>query len=202
MAVPVVVGGQHVATLFGGQALCQEATRHSFARVAKLLLRWKSGPDLSRVRRAYFRTRVIPEKEFRALLHLLHAFAQLLAELAPYWMIAIRRDDPPWLAQAKGHINGHAAERLTMRRVASLAGLSPYHFCRLFHKTTGMTYTEYVSRVRVEKAKHLLFDPSLHVTDVAFDSGFQSLPHFERIFKRHTGLTPNAYRAAQRQQQP
>jgi two-component system response regulator YesN len=49
--------------------------------------------------------------------------------------------------------------------------------------------------VRVEKAKQLLFDPSLRVTDVAFNAGFQSLHHFESTFKRYTGSTPNAYRA-------
>jgi AraC-like DNA-binding protein len=65
----------------------------------------------------------------------------------------------------------------------------------MFKRATGMTFTEYVSRVRVEKAKNLLLNPLSRVSEVAFASGFQSIPHFNRVFKKYAGVSPTEYRA-------
>ena len=63
-----------------------------------------------------------------------------------------------------------------------------------------MTFSEYVARCHVDRARLLLHDPNLRVTEVAFRSGFQSIPHFNHTFKRYTGLSPNGYRASLPQQ--
>lgn len=62
-----------------------------------------------------------------------------------------------------------------------------------------MTFSEYVARCHVNRARELLHDPRLPVTEVAFAAGFQSIPHFNHTFKRVTGLSPNGYRASLRQ---
>jgi len=54
--------------------------------------------------------------------------------------------------------------------------------------------TEYISRVRVEKAKILLLDFSLRISDVVFSSGFGSIPQFNNVFKRIAGMSPTGYR--------
>ena len=76
--------------------------------------------------------------------------------------------------------------------------VSRFYFCKLFKKATGMTLTEYVARVRVEKAKTLLGNPSLRVSEVGYAAGFGSIPHFNSVFKRHVGMPPTEYRAALR----
>jgi AraC-like DNA-binding protein len=68
----------------------------------------------------------------------------------------------------------------------------------MFKKAAGMTFTEYVSRVRIEKAKNLLLNPHARVSEVAFASGFQSIPHFNRVFRKYAGMAPRAYRASTR----
>ena len=57
-----------------------------------------------------------------------------------------------------------------------------------------MHFTGYVSRVRIEKAKHMLLNPNLRVSEIAFAVGFQSLTHFNRVFKNIVGESPTEYR--------
>jgi AraC-like DNA-binding protein len=74
--------------------------------------------------------------------------------------------------------------------------MSTFYLCKMFKKVTGLNFTEYVARVRVEKSKNLLLNPNARVSEVAFATGFQSLTHFNRTFRRFAGLSPTQYRAA------
>ena len=65
----------------------------------------------------------------------------------------------------------------------------------MFKKVTGINYTDYVSRVRIESAKNLLLNPNLRVSEIAYEVGFQSLTQFNRMFKRVFGQSPTAFRA-------
>jgi AraC-like DNA-binding protein len=64
----------------------------------------------------------------------------------------------------------------------------------MFKKATGINFTDYLSRVRIEKAKNLLLNPNLRVSEIAYEVGFQSLTHFNRVFKRVVGQSPTEYR--------
>ena len=64
--------------------------------------------------------------------------------------------------------------------VAKAVNVSPFHFCKLFKRATGLTFTDFVNRARVEKAKRMLMKPDARITEVAYDVGFQSLSHFNR----------------------
>jgi YesN/AraC family two-component response regulator len=64
----------------------------------------------------------------------------------------------------------------------------------MFKKATGLHFTEYLARVRVEKAKNLLLNPNLRISEIAYEVGFQSLTHFNRIFRRLVGESPTEYR--------
>jgi AraC-like DNA-binding protein len=72
--------------------------------------------------------------------------------------------------------------------------VSTFYFCKMFKKATGLTFTEYLGRVRVEKAKTLLLNPHLRISEIAYDVGFQSLTHFNRVFREITGEAPTAFR--------
>jgi YesN/AraC family two-component response regulator len=64
----------------------------------------------------------------------------------------------------------------------------------MFKKGTGLNFTEYVSRVRIENAKNLLLNPNLRISEIAYQVGFQSLTHFNRVFKKVVGEAPTEYR--------
>ncbi len=198
VAVPVMVGGEHVATLFGGQVFRDKPTRRAFKRLTKQLVEWGFQTDLHRVEEAYFHTRVVMPEQFEAVVRLLTIFAQHLADAAQRLLLAGREGEPLPISRAKDFVQARASDRVRMRDAAQHVHLSAYYFCKMFKKATRMTFTEYVARVRVEKAKNLLLNPHARVSEVAYASGFQSIPHFNRVFKKYAGMSPTEYRAAAR----
>jgi AraC-like DNA-binding protein len=102
--------------------------------------------------------------------------------------------------QLRRYIDRHLAGGLTVRRLARLARLSPYHFIRAFRAATGLTPHQYVRRRRLERAMDLLVTTPRPVTEICDAVGFRSLGSFSSLFRRVTGETPRAYRAARRRQ--
>jgi AraC-like DNA-binding protein/ligand-binding sensor protein len=200
VAVPVVIGGRHVATLLSGQVLRREPTQRDFTMVVKMLGGGLNGDWEKKARRAYFETPVVTAERFQAIIQLLTMFAQYLADHASRCVIASGSEEPRAVATAKEFVQSHAEGPMTLARVAHHARVSPFYFCKLFKKTTGMTLTEYVAHVRVEKAKTLLLDPSARVSEVVYASGFGSIPHFNSVFKRLVGMPPTQYRESLRSQ--
>ena len=78
--------------------------------------------------------------------------------------------------------------------MAKVACTSTYYICKLFKRHTGLNFTEYVSRLRIERSRELLANPNLRVGEIAFEVGFQSITHFNRVFRRVMGESPTAYR--------
>lgn len=83
---------------------------------------------------------------------------------------------------------------LTLEGVAEELAVSQSHLSRSFRKEMGYTFTEYLNKLRLEEAARLLLDQSLSVTEVCFQVGFQSLPHFQRLFRDFYGQSPTSYR--------
>lgn len=90
------------------------------------------------------------------------------------------------------YIDSHLHEEIALNELASLTGLTSYHFLRLFKRSTGETPLQFIIRSRMDRAKALLAT-GVSVTDVAMDVGYGSLSHFITLFKRHTGVTPLEY---------
>ena len=102
------------------------------------------------------------------------------------------------LRRAYDHIRQHYAERLSLARVARVAGFSRTHFSRLFHKTEKVTFEHYLLTIRIERAKQLLLGTELSLERVAQLAGLSSRFYLGRVFKRVTGETPLAYRVRAR----
>ncbi|WP_284735817.1 helix-turn-helix transcriptional regulator [Dongia deserti] len=90
----------------------------------------------------------------------------------------------------------HAHQAIDLDRVSRQAGLSPFHFLRLFARVLGVTPHQYLVRCRLRHAARLLADPARSITDVAFDVGFADLSNFVRTFRRAAGVSPRVFRKA------
>lgn len=200
VAVPVILAGRHVATLMSGQVFRREPTERDFAMVAKMIADTLDSEWEKKARKAYFETPVVTADRFQAILQLLNVFAQYLADYASRQAIACAEEEPSVVASAKEFVQSHVEEPITLEQVVQHVHVSRFYFCKLFKKATGMTLTEYVARVRVEKAKTLLVDPSLRISEVVFAAGFGSIPRFNTVFKHYVGMPPTEYRAALRSQ--
>jgi len=95
-------------------------------------------------------------------------------------------------------INQRYWDRLSLRRLASDTGISPYRLSHRFHEVMGISFRAYLLRVRLERAKHLLAHSRASITEVAQAAGFGDLPRFDKLFKRDTGVTPSTYRSRRR----
>lgn len=98
---------------------------------------------------------------------------------------------------AKLFIDEHFAEDIDLDAIAGEAAFSKFHFIRLFKMAYGKTPHQYLTLVRIEKAKLLLQEEN-SVTDVCFSVGFDGISSFTHLFKRFTKLTPSAYQQQQR----
>lgn len=202
VAVPVVFGQHHLATLLSGQVFRREPTERDFMMVAKMVRGGLNGDWERRARKAYFDTPVVTTERLQAIIQLLNVFAQYLGDYASRQAVASSDHEPNAVASAKQFVQAHVEESITLAQVVQHVNVSRFYFCKLFKKATGMTLTEYVSRVRVEKAKTLLMDTSLRISEVVFAAGFGSIPRFNSVFKRYVGMPPTEYRTTLRSQLP
>lgn len=100
------------------------------------------------------------------------------------------------MTRARQYIDENKTEDLSLKQVATAVNMSTFYFCKKFHQAVGCTCTEYLARVRVEAAKKMLLNPNARVSEVAFDAGYQSITHFNRVFKNLVGHSPTDYRTA------
>jgi AraC-like DNA-binding protein len=193
-AVPVRVGEKVLGYLQTGQVALRQLTREDFRRVSEFLQKGGADVDWETLEQAYFDTRVISKKQYEAVLRLLEVFAQHLSLAAEQIATQQAHAEPPMIQRARALIEERHSEDLSLEEVARAVNASTFHFCKMFKKATGMTFTEYLSLVRVAKAKKLLANPQARISEVAFDAGFASLTHFNRMFKRITGQSPTDFR--------
>jgi AraC-like DNA-binding protein len=95
-------------------------------------------------------------------------------------------------------IDAHSHRAIDLEQAAAQAGISPFHFLRLFSSVLGVTPHQYLVRSRLRHAARLLADDENSVTDVAYDVGFADLSNFVRTFHRAAGVSPRRFREASR----
>lgn len=92
------------------------------------------------------------------------------------------------------YLNKHYTESVGLEEIASYTAMNPAAFCRYFKENTGKTFKEYVLDMRIGYACKLLTTSFMNISQISATCGFESPVHFNRIFKRVTGMTPSAYR--------
>ena len=194
-AVPLRVGERLIGFLRTGEVLSHQPTALDFSRVARRLAGLGINVDTEKLREAYFQSRVFSPKRYESALQLLHIFAQHLSLVANQVVFQSENAEPLNITRARDFIRANHTEDLSLSAVAQAAHMSTFYFCKQFKKATGLSFTEYLSRVRIEKAKEQLLKPRARVSEVAYEVGFQSLTHFNRVFKELNGESPTTYRA-------
>jgi AraC-like DNA-binding protein/ligand-binding sensor protein len=193
-AVPIRVGETLVGFLQTGQVLLHPPLKIKFDRAMRRLKEWDADVDGPSLEAAYFKTRVITAEQYDSILRLLTIFGQHLAALSNQLLVQGESCGPVALEKARALITERHAEELSLAGVARAVNMSAFYFCKSFKKATGMTFTTFLARVRVEKVKTLLLNPQKRVSEIAYEVGFQSLSQFNRVFRRIAGEAPSRYR--------
>jgi AraC-like DNA-binding protein/ligand-binding sensor protein len=196
VAVPIRLGDKTIGFLVSGQVLHRQPSpkdlRQMVAHVESLGVKM----DTAKLERAFMQIRVVPESTLASATRLLTIFAEHLALVSNAIMVRNANAEPAMVTRVKDFVAANYERDITLEEVARAAHSSTFHLCKVLKKSTGLCFTELLSRTRVEKAKALLHNRNLRISEIAFQVGFQSLTHFNRVFRKIVGESPSDYRGS------
>jgi len=192
-AVPIKLGEQVIGYLRIGQVLRHMRTTADASKVSRELEKCRVR-FTGEIRKAWQKNPLIPPEKYNATVRLLAFFADQLSALSNQLVTEKNNAEPHLVLKAREYIDKHKTEELSLADVAKAAGASVFHFCKVFHKATGLKFTDYVARVRLGDARNRLLNPNLRISEIAYDVGFQSLTQFNRTFKRVFNQSPSDFR--------
>ena len=105
-----------------------------------------------------------------------------------------RNQESRRVTKVKQYINDHYAEDLRLDNMAELVGMSPSAFSRFFKMRTGKSLSDYILDIRLGFAARMLVDSTKNISEICYESGFNNLSNFNRIFKSKRGSTPRDFR--------
>ncbi len=193
IAVPIFAQGKHVATIFSGQVLPEPQSATGFQRLRKRLSWVKaSSRDL---RAAYDHAIYLPRENLASVMRLLELFARQLCESAQRIRDLQAQLERVEIQRGREYVESRFQDpQLCLNDAARHACLAPAHFSHVFRQTTGTSFTRFVQARRVAEAKKQLADTRRSITDVCFACGFNSLTHFNRVFRDFEKRSPRQYR--------
>lgn len=141
-------------------------------------------------------TPVMPSETLDAYKRIVHLAAKQIALKVTDQLVDPEVAMPPPVIKACGYIRSRAlVDDINLAKVARHCCVSKGHLSRIFHHATGLTFREYLTQVRIERAKSLLIHSGKSVTEIAYESGFQSLSQFHRVFRKVYGSSPGEMRS-------
>jgi AraC-like DNA-binding protein len=190
--VPVIRDGEMIALLQCGQVHDREPTAAEWRTARQDLVKAgiKSGP----LRALFQQNRVLPEDRQGDLLNLLELIASRLAHADEHQLLSEPGRRQMHLGRAVTFIEVHLGEPLKLAGIAAAAGLSTRSLVRIFQKEVGTTVVDFILRRRIARAKDRLRKTDRTCAEVAFEAGFGSVQHFNRIFRRHEHVPPGEWR--------
>jgi AraC-like DNA-binding protein len=193
-AIKVKLGDRAIGHLQTGQVFFKAVTANQTRTAVSRLQKFGAAVNPKAAAAAYQSTRVMSRPQYYSAVRLLEFFAKQLSLMANQIALQEQSAEPPQVTRARQFIHEHSGEEISLGDVARHAAISPFYLCKKFKEVTGLHFTDYVSRVRVEKARELLRNPNHRISEVAYQTGFQSLSHFNRCFKRIAGESPTICR--------
>lgn len=196
--VPVLARGCHVGSLLAGPFTLQALDGKKLTELVERLNKWGLGDRVPQLRTSWRFSPQLSSEKCRAASTLLQMFARYLAEYAEQAAATPPQPSSPLLQKIEAYLAEAQDRHVSLKDVAARVNLSPCHFCSVFKKQTGLTFTEYRTRQRLERARELLLNGERRISDVAFEAGFESIPYFNRAFRRQFGCSPSAFRVQER----
>lgn len=192
--VPVRVGDQVLGYIQTGQIFLRAPSRKIFKAFARASGPEENTAEARALEAAYFQTRVVAREQYGAIIRLLVIFAEHLAVISNQMLLMEATAESPVIARVRAFIAEHQSEELSLGDVAHEVNMSDSYFCRIFKRATGLTFTQFLARERVESAKQMLLNANIRISEAAYAAGFQSLSQFNRVFRHVAGEAPSRYR--------
>jgi len=194
--VPVKLGEETIGYLQTGQVLLKEPDQNEIDQLEEHLLSLGVRLNSSEIKELFLESHVMTPSHYDAALNLLDIFASHLSTIVNQMGLDMTdaEKEPERVAAARNFISKHLDEPLTLPKVADAVHTSSFYFSRMFKQVTGHTFTEYLAKARIERAKQLMRDQNKNITQIAYESGFQSLSQFNRVFRKVQREAPGTFR--------
>lgn len=192
--VPVFINGRHAGILLAGPFALHSLDQERLERLTHRLEKIGLGDRTEQLQTTWRYTPQLSSAKSRAAGTLLQMFGKYLEEVGRQFLETQPAPQSPLLKKIEAFLAECQDGPVSLKEVAASVNLSPCHFCSVFKKQTGLTFSRYRTRQRLEKARVLLADSARRISDVAFESGFESIPYFNRAFRRQFGCSPSEFR--------
>jgi AraC-like DNA-binding protein/ligand-binding sensor protein len=196
VAIPLNISGIKAGFFMFGGTVPISSSQQTIQRARHLLK--KNGIEINgRDMETWLsQTPVVPAEALGAYKRVVQLAAKQIALKVTDQLVNPEVAMPPSVIKACGYIRAHAlVDDINLAMVARHCSISEGHLSRLFHHATGLTFREYLTQVRIERAKSLLARPGKCVSEIAYESGFQSLSQFHRVFRKAYGASPGKMRS-------
>jgi AraC-like DNA-binding protein len=200
--VPVFINGHYAGLLLAGPMALHSLDGPRLAKLVGRLGKLGLADRAVHLETTWRFTPRLTSAKCRAAEILLRMFAKYLEEFGKQLLLSRRTNASTLLQKIEIFLAESQHGQVSLKEVAACVNLSPCHFCSVFKKQTGLTFSQYRTRQRLELARKLLGDPERRISDVAFEAGFGSIPYFNRAFRRWSGCSPSQYRAQALKQNP
>ncbi len=193
--VPIKMGRRIVAYLQTGQVALGKADLSAFDRAHGEMILRGIELDSRTARKAYLKSVSMEREAYSGFLKMLEIFAESLGAAANSLRIGkAEKSGNPAAQKAVRFIRQNFDRPIPLPEIAQVAGASIRHFSKVFKEETGLTFVDYLTRERVERAKKRISQTNDRISDIAFASGFDSIAQFNRAFKKVAGESPSSYR--------
>ncbi len=188
-SVPVKARGKPVAYLHTGHVFLGKGAKSNWGKLKRFLT--KQGLDPDACEKALAAARITDPEHYESAIRLLEIFALQLSDSIPS---SAHANPYPAVEKVLRLVREDLEADWTLAKVAAKAKMNPSYFSDTFRRSTGETFTACLARLRTERACRLLESTRLGISEVAFASGFRSISQFNRVFKKHTNVSPGQFR--------
>lgn len=150
------------------------------------------GEEIKQLKEFYQVTPSFTQVEYDARVELLKILARQMEIFAQSAHVE-EKGETSKIAQVMDYLKANYHKKISLETVAKKIGISRFYLCKLFLKETGVNLLDYLNGLRLEHAKLELHQGVKKVADIALESGFQSVPHFNQVFRKRNGVSPKQY---------
>jgi AraC-like DNA-binding protein/ligand-binding sensor protein len=198
ITVPIFFGKKFAGCVTAGQVLDRKPSEKSFREFLSKISDLDSGADEAELRDHFFKTPFFSAEKLRAAADLISLVVNYIAESRGKLMFFEKILESDKVSVTRRFAGENYKRKISVEDAAARVYLSPGRFSHLFKQETGTSFIQYLNRLRVDKAKELLINTKMSVTEISSETGFSSLTHFNRIFKKTEGVSPAAFKKSRK----